>query len=215
MHADLVLLNGHVITVDDAQPAAEAVSVLGNRIIRVGASAEIRDDIGPNTRTIDLGGRALLPGFNDNHNHPMSFGEALSGIDASPSVAPTLAKLQDAFRVAADSTSDGDWLIARGYDDSRLDIHRHPTRQELDVATGGRPALLVRTCGHLAVANTAALGMADIGLTTPDPSGGQIDRDASGEPVGLLRETAIKPVRDVVPPPTVSRIKDHLRAAGQ
>ena len=214
MHADLVFLNGTVITVDAGVPAPEAVAVLGNRIAQVGTTTEIRDAIGPATRVVDLGGRALLPGLNDNHNHPISFGETLSSIDASPNAAPTLAALQDAFRAGAE-TATGDWLVARGYDDSRLDIHRHPTRQELDEATGARPALLVRTCGHLAVANTAALGMADIGLTTPDPSGGQIDRDPSGEPTGLLRETAMKLVRDLIPAPTVAEIKDYLRAAGQ
>src|SRR5215211_5312921 len=144
MHADLVFRNGPVITVNDAQSTGEAVSVIGNRIARVGTDAEIRGDIGPGTRVVDLGGRALLPGLNDNHTHPMSFGEQLGAIDASPGAAATLAALQDAFRAgAAKANGDGGWLIARGYDDTRLDIHRHPTRYELDEATGGRPAVLV------------------------------------------------------------------------
>ena len=106
-------------------------------------------------------------------------------------------------------------MIARGYDDTRLDIHRHPTRYELDEATGGQPALLVRTCGHLAVANSAALAMAGVTRETADPVGGQIDRDAHGEPVGLLRETAMRLVRNLIPEPTTAQIKDHLRAAGK
>jgi predicted amidohydrolase YtcJ len=127
-----------------------------------------------------------------------------------------LAAIQTAFRAAAASAERADqWLIARGYDDTRLDIHRHPTRYELDQATGGRPAILVRTCGHLCVANSAALQLAGVTRDTPDPTGGQIDHDANGEPIGLLRETAQQLVRDLIPEPTVAQIKDHLRAAGR
>jgi predicted amidohydrolase YtcJ len=214
--ADLVLLNANVITIDNTQPTAEAVAVVGNRIARVGSNAEIREEIRPGTRVIDLGGRTLLPGFNDNHTHPISFGIGLGLIDARPAAIPTLAGLQDAFRAASADAGNGrgDWLLARGYDDSRLDVCRHPTRQELDVATGSRPALLTRTCGHLAVANSAALALAGITRDTPDPEGGQIDRDTSGEPTGLLRETAMRLVQDRIPRTTRAQMKDALRAAG-
>src|SRR4051794_33191184 len=191
MSADLVFLNGTAITIEDGQPTAEAVAVVGNRIARVGSNDEMRDEVGPATRVVDLEGRTLLPGFNDNHNHPISYGLGLSLIDARPGTVPTLAALQEAFRAAAATTPtrvrDG-WLQARGYDDSRLDVRRHPTRQELDDVTGGRPAFLTRTCGHLGVANSAALTRAGITRSTPDPEGGQIDRDDRGEPTGLLRE---------------------------
>jgi predicted amidohydrolase YtcJ len=213
--ADLIFLNGPIVTVDDAKPSAEAVAVRGTRIARVGSAEEVRAEAGPGTRVVDLGGRALLPGFNDNHTHPMMFGEALEWIDATPGAAGTLAALQDAFRAAASGRgvrADG-WLLGRGYDDSRLDVRRHPTRHDLDAATGGRPAFLVRTCGHLAVANSAALTRAGIGADTPDPEGGRIDRDERGEPTGVLRETAMELVRRCVPAPSVADIKRHLRAA--
>ena len=216
MNADLVLLNGTIITVDERLPDVSGVAVLNGRIAFAGSEEAARGAIGPETRVVDLEGRALLPGFNDNHNHPMSFGQALSEIDASPMAAPTLAALQSAFREAANrSERPVDWLVARGYDDTRLDIHRHPTRYELDEATGGRPAILVRTCGHLCVANSAALSLAGVNGQTPDPVGGKIDRDDSGEPIGLLRETAQKLVRDLIPEPTVDQIKEHLRLAGR
>jgi predicted amidohydrolase YtcJ len=216
MPADLVFLNGPIITIDDRRPTAEAIAVLGNRISRVGTAEEVRAEIGPATRVVDLGGGALLPGLNDNHNHPISLGQSLSSIDATPAAAPTLAALQNAFREAATRGDGRDgWLVGRGYDDTRLDVHRHPNRSDLDAATGGRPALLVRTCGHLAVANSAALARAAITRATPDPSGGQIDRDEHGEPTGLLRETAIRLVRDLIPPSTRAEMKDYLRAAGR
>jgi predicted amidohydrolase YtcJ len=190
--------------------------VVGNRIARVGSNDELRAEIGPATRVIDLAGSALLPGFNDNHTHPISFGQSLRLIDARPATIPTLADLQDAFRAATKPSTtirDG-WLLARGYDDTRLDIRRHPTRYELDAATGDRPAFLTRTCGHLGVANSAALVLAGITSTTPDPEGGQIDRDERGEPTGLLRETAMSLVQDRLPRPTRAELKDALRAAG-
>ena len=217
MPADLAFINGTIITVDDARPAAEAVAIVGNRIARVGSNDEVRAEIGPGTRVVDLAGRTLLPGFNDNHTHPISYGIGLGLIDARPAAIPTLAGLQDAFRAAAANGMSGrdGWLLARGYDDSRLDVQRHPTRQELDEATGGRPALLTRTCGHLAVANSAALARAGITRETTDPVGGQIDRDGGGEPTGLLRETAIRLVQEQIPRTTRAQMKDALRAAGK
>ncbi|MCC2629709.1 MAG: Amidohydrolase 3 [Thermomicrobiales bacterium] len=218
MPADLVFLNGTVITVDDDQPTASAVAVVGNRIARVGSNDEIRDEVGPATRVVDLEGRTLLAGFNDNHTHPISYGLGLSLIDARPGTVPSLTGLQEAFRAAAMTTPttvrEG-WLLARGYDDSRLDVRRHPTRQELDAATGGRPAFLTRTCGHLGVANSAALARAGITRTTPDPEGGQIDRDKRGEPTGLLRETAMSLIQEQIPRSTRAELKDALRAAGE
>jgi len=216
VHADLVFLNGSIVTVDNANPTAEAVATLGGRITFVGSAEDSRSAVGPRTRVIDLAGRALLPGLNDNHNHPMSFGEMLSSIDGSPGAAPSLAALQAAFRDAATgSRKDAAWLIARGYDDTRLDIHRHPSRYELDEATGNRPAMLVRTCGHMSVVNSAALQTAGITSTTPDPVGGRIERDVSGEATGLLQETAQELVRAHIAPPTISHIKANLRAAGE
>ena len=217
MPADLVFVNGPILTIDDAPPTADAVAVHGNRIGHVGDESAVREEIGAGTRVVDLGGRALLPGFNDNHTHPMSFGQTLGQIDATPRSIRTLAGVQEAFRRASVESGDanGGWLLARGYDDTRLDVHRHPTRWELDEAAGNRPALLIRTCGHLAVANSAALALAGITGDTPDPAGGRIDRDEHGEPTGLLRETAKALVHGRVPPPTRAQIKDHLRAAGE
>ena len=214
MTADFIFRNGPIIAVDQATANAEAVAVQGNRITRVGALDEVLAEAGPDTKTVDLGGRALLPGLNDNHTHPISFGQGLSQIDASPGAAPTLSSVQDAFRRRAGQQPNG-WLIARGYDDTRLDIHRHPTRYELDEAAGDRPAWLVRTCGHLGVANSAALEAAGITRDTADPAGGQIDRDEHGEPIGLLRETAMKLVSAQIPSPTTADMKDFLRAAGK
>ena len=213
MRADLVFLNGTVVTVDAAQPRAEAVAVWRERIARVGSTAEVRDEIGPSTQVVDLDGRALLPGFVDAHAHPVWLGRMLSQIDVSPAAAPTLVGIQDAFRRAAATGRSDEWLLARGYDHFKLDIGRHPTRYELDAVTGPRPALLVRRCAHLAVANSAALELAEVGPTTVDPAGGQIVRDDRGEPTGLLCESAIELVRQIMPAPTRGELKDSILGA--
>ncbi len=219
MAADIVFLNGNVISIDDryADREPEAVAVRGRFIATVGTTAEVRAEIGPTTRVVDLGGRTLLPGLNDNHTHPMSYGESLGQIDATPDAAPTIAALQAAF--AAGSRGEraggrGEWLLGRGYDNTRLAEHRHPTRHDLDSVTRGRPAFLVRTGGHLGVANSAALALAGIDADTPDPVGGTIARDEHGNATGLLMERAMGLVRAVIPPVTKDETKDHLRAAG-
>jgi len=216
MPADLYFTNGPVLTMADGDPVAEAVAVVGNRIVRVGSHADLKSEIGPGTKVVDLGGRALIPGFDDNHTHPIFFGRGLREINARPDALSTLAEVQAAFRAAAGRPADGsgDWLLGRGYDDTRLDIQRHPTRHELDAVTGGRPAFLTRTCGHIGVANSAALALAGIGASTAAPQGGEIDRDERGEPTGVLRETAMQLVQAMIPKPTVAQMKDDLRAAG-
>jgi predicted amidohydrolase YtcJ len=219
MAADILFVNGTLIPIDPAVAAAnpDAVAVRGNTIMAVGRDAEIRALAGPATRVVDLAGRALLPGINDNHTHPMSYGESLGQIDATPDSAPTLADVQHAFAAARGSDGVGHrgaWLLGRGYDDTRLDVRRHPTRWDLDRVTGHQPALLVRTCGHLAVANSAALRLAGIDASTIDPTGGQIDRGDAGEPTGVLRERAISLIREHIPAPTKAEIKVNLRAAG-
>ena len=107
MPADLVFRNGPIITVDDARSQATAVAVRGRRIVRVGDRDDVAGEIGPGTRVVNLGGRPLLPGFNDNHTHPLSFGQALGQIDASPAAVRSLAEIQAAFRAAAGAGADG------------------------------------------------------------------------------------------------------------
>ena len=117
MPADLVFLNGTVITVDDEQPTAEAVAIVGNRIARVGGNDDVRDEVGPATRVVDLAGRTLLPGFNDNHTHPISYGLGLSLIDARPGTVPSLVGFRRRFaprprRRRQPSATGGCWRAA-------------------------------------------------------------------------------------------------------
>lgn len=209
-----IFTGGPILTSNPTQPRVEAVLVTGNIIRAVGALDDVRAIAGPDTEIFDLGGSCLLPGFNDNHTHPLSFGQSLSQVDASPRAVTTLHGILEAFRARHAENADG-WLLGRGYDDTRLDVQRHPTRDELDTVSADRPILLVRTCGHLGVANSAALALAGIDDTTPDPQGGQIDRDARGRATGLLRETALKLVQGVIPEPSLDDLRRYACAAGQ
>jgi predicted amidohydrolase YtcJ len=209
-----IYTGGSIFTADRDNLDVEAILVEGERIRATGALDHVKALSSSSNRTVDLGGAFLAPGFNDNHTHPPKFGESLVQIDASPRTVPTLQRLLDAFRASACSNGVAEWIIGRGYDDTRLDVHRHPTRDELDQVSAEQPILLVRTCGHLGVANSAALAAAGISDTTPDPQGGQIDQDQHGRATGLLRETALKLVQRVEPRPTRADIARYLTSAG-
>ncbi len=209
-----IYTGGSILTSNPAQPRVEAVLVSGHLIRAADTLEAVRAIAPPSTETVDLGESALLPAFNDNHTHPIPFGASLSQVDASPRAVSRLDEILAAFRSRHVEDQSDSWLAGRGYDDTRLDIQRHPTRDELDSVSADRPMLLVRTCGHLGVANTAALRLAGITDTTPDPQGGQIDRDTHGRATGLLRETALKLVQRVIPAPTAAEMRQHIQAAG-
>jgi len=215
MAADLILRNANVVTLDPERPRARAVSIWRGTIVTVGDDETVLTDAGPGTRILDLAGATVLPGFDDAHCHPLGFGLSLEWVDVSPDVAPTLERLLARLAEAAQTLPGDRWLLARGYDDSRLDVRRHPTRWDLDRVTGDRPAIVIRTCGHMLVANSAALARAGIARETPDPEGGRIVRDDTGEPTGLLQERAQELVRRLVPEPSVTDLERALRRAGE
>jgi predicted amidohydrolase YtcJ len=214
MVCDLILHNANILTLDPAQPRARAVAMSHGRILAIGDDPEILGYRTAQTRVLDLGGATVLPGFDDAHCHPLGLGLSLEWVDVSPVAAPTLERLLDEIRKAAQELPPDRWLLARGYDDTRLDVQRHPTRWELDRVTGNRPTIVIRTCGHMLVANSAALARAGITRETPDPEGGRIVRDETGEPTGLLQERAQELVRRLVPEPTVRDLEQALRRAG-
>ena len=214
MGATLILTNGHVHTLDQHRPSATGIAMFGDRILAIGDDETVRQFAGPETRVVDLDGKTVLPGLNDNHCHPLNYGFALGWIDASPAATPTLAGLKQKFAEATKTVKQGEWIRARGYDDTRLDVHRHPTRADLDDVTGDIPAMLTRTCGHMSVVNSAALRLAGIDSSTSDPVGGRVVRDESGEPTGLLQETAQNLVRAHIPETTLEDTKNALIRAG-
>jgi len=191
MQADLVLYNGNIYTMDVTRPRAQAIAITGNRLLAVGHNVEMRAHLAPHTRSIDLQGHTVVPGFIDAHVHFLSYGLSLQQIDLTD--VPTL---EDALaRVAARvvDTPAGHWLHGRGWDHSRWPGGKFPTRRDLDRIAPAHPVFLKRKCGHAGWANSRALELAGITAATPDPPGGVIDRDpATGQPTGILKERAME-----------------------
>lgn len=213
--ADLVLLNGKLVTVDKSMPGASAVAVAGNRILAVGTDNEIRRHIKDGaTRVIDLKGRTALPGFNDSHAHIISVGSALEKVDLSgvDSFEEFARRVKE--RVAV--SKPGEWIEGRGWDQSLLPGLAWPTRQLIDSISPENPVVLSRTDSHSRLVNSVVLKMSGITKETPDPEGGQILRDPStGEPTGVLKENAMGLMRGPDSPADGGREagRRHLRLA--
>lgn len=211
--ADLVLRNGR-IWCGRTDGVVEALAVWQGRVLAAGTEREIAALTGPATRIVDLEGRLATPGLNDSHLHLVSLGMVMDWVDAKPASAPTLDALLAAVAERAKTTPKGEWILSRGYDQTKLDVRRHPYREELDRAAPDHPVMLVRTCGHVSVCNSRALALAGIDETTPTPPGGLIEQE-NGRLTGLLAENARAPVWAVIPPPTEEDIVAAIERGGR
>lgn len=209
----LLFYNGVIHTLAPLHPAPECVLVADDgRIAYVGDLTAVPAD--PRIRRIDLAGRTLLPGFNDAHVHIWKLGLLLTvQVDARGAAAPDLPSIIARFRERAERTPAGQWLTGRGYNEAALPERRHPTRADLDAASTEHPIALTRTCGHMIVANSRALALAGITRETPDPPGGVIVRDDSGEPTGLVQETAMGLITRVMTEPDDDTLAHAICAA--
>jgi predicted amidohydrolase YtcJ len=195
--ADTIYRGGPILTIDDAQPRAEAVAVRNGRIIAVGPASEVMAYRGDDTEILDLGGRTMLPGFVDSHGHVVMGGlQALAANLLSPPDGPVtdIPSLQVALsQWVADNQEIVDrvnLIVGFGYDNSQLAELRHPTREELDAVSADVPIMIVHQSGHIGVANSRALEIAGVTAETEAPPGGVIRRDETGEPNGVLEEYA-------------------------
>ncbi len=210
--ADLILLNGKVVTVDPKDTIVEAVAVKERRIVRVGTSEEVKSLVGEETKIIDLRGKTLLPGFVDTHCHPALGGTETFEVDCRSPPVKSIKEILEKIREKAEKTPKDEWIRARNYNENKLLERRHITRWELDQATPDNPVFISKETGHLYVVNSKALELAGITKDTPDPSGGKIDRDPkTGEATGLLYETAAMKVMKLIPPYDVEQIKKGLK----
>jgi predicted amidohydrolase YtcJ len=192
--ADLVLKNGKIVTLDPARPQAQALAARGGRIVAVGSDAEVAPYVGQKTRVIDLAGRLAVPGLIEGHGHFTGIGEAKLGLElmSVKNWDEIVAMVGEAARKA----KPGEWIVGRGWHQEKWDhppspaVEGFPTHASLDRVSPDNPVLLTHASGHASFANARALQLAKIDRNTPNPPGGEILREASGEPVGLLRETA-------------------------
>jgi predicted amidohydrolase YtcJ len=192
--ATLVLLNGHVVTVDSAKPEAQAVAVAGDRIVAVGTDAEIRRLVTPATRVIDVKGRLVTPGFTDGHGHFMALGETKLELDLT--TARTWDDIVAKVARAAKAAKPGEWILGYGWHQAKWDrlpepaVEGNPVHASLSAVSPNNPVVLEHASGHATFVNANALALAGITKRTANPAGGEIVRDASGEATGLLRESA-------------------------
>jgi predicted amidohydrolase YtcJ len=198
--ADIVLRNGKVYTANDRAPRAEAVAIRGDKIAFVGRNGDAQRLIGPNTKVVDLRGAAVFPGFTDAHVHLAGIGarEMNLNLEGTTSLEDFLARV----KARVDQTRTGQWVTGRGWIETFWKPPVFPTRQDLDRIAPGNPVVLRRADGHASIANSAALRLAGITRTTPAPPGGAINKDAEGEPTGMLIDRAQSLVGRLIPGPT-------------
>jgi predicted amidohydrolase YtcJ len=192
--ADLVIHNGKVVTVDDAMPEAEAVAARGGRIVFVGSSSDAQAFIGPDTEVIDLDGKLMIPGFMEGHAHFMGIGNAMLNVNLMGTT--SYQEVIDRVAAAAAEAEPGEWIIGRGWHQSKWDpmpertVRGFQTHHALSEVTPDNPVYLSHASGHASFANALAMELGGIDRNTPQPEGGEIIMDENGDPTGIFVERA-------------------------
>jgi predicted amidohydrolase YtcJ len=196
--ADLVITHARIWTVDSAHPEAQAVAILGDRIVAVGTEGEIAAWRGSKTKTVDAQGKLVLPGFNDSHTHFVTGGAQLDNVQLNDASSPQ--EFVRRIGERAKKTPKGSWILGGDWDETKWTPPTLPTKDLIDPVTGDTPVFVSRYDGHMGLANSAALRAAGITTQTPDPPGGAIVRDAQGNPTGALKDAAQDILFKSVPP---------------
>jgi predicted amidohydrolase YtcJ len=209
--ADLVLINGHVYTVDNARPIVTAFAVRGGRIVFIGSDAEARALAARSTRVIDLHGATVLPGFTDAHAHLLGLGDELRRVNLAGST--SYQQVIDRVKAWAKDVKPGEWILGRGWDQNRWPVKEFPTHEALSRAFPDNPVVLERIDGHADLANAKAMELAHINTATPEPSGGRIVRLPTGAPSGVFVDNAESLVERAIPPSTRADTRKAILAA--
>jgi predicted amidohydrolase YtcJ len=215
--ADVIFLHGNIYTgVAGASSfqeikRVEAMAIRGDRIQAAGKEDEILKLKGPQTEVINLGGHFVMPGFNDAHLHLANAG--FERLTVNLVGVRSLTEFRDRIRARVETAGAGEWIVGGGWDHTLWPVKELPSRWDIDEVTTDHPVFLQRVDGHIAVANTRALQLASITIASKDPAGGKIDRDSTGQPTGILRETARQAVAGVIPKPTHDKRRQALEAA--
>ncbi len=207
--ADLVLLEGNILTMNPKQPKAQAVAVQGNKIIQVGTNQSISKLIGKNTNVIRLGSKTVLPGFIDTHIHVADYGRLLTWLNLENAL--SIKEIQNLLSQRTKQTAKGKWILGRGWNQNRFAEKRPPTRFDLDKVSPENPVVLYHQSGQMCVVNSKALEAAGIG--NQDNVG--IEKNPAGEPTGILRDDATNLVWNQIPQPTQQELYDATKMALQ
>jgi predicted amidohydrolase YtcJ len=217
--ADLIITNAKIWTVDKTRPRAEALAVLGDRIVAVGSAGEVDTWHGPQTKVLDAQGKLLLPGFNDAHVHFMDGGDHLQAVQLKDAASPE--EFARKIGERAKTTAKGEWIIGGDWDEQKWSPPNLPVKELIDPVTPDTPVWVNRYDGHESLANSVTLRLAGITAKTADPAGGEIVRDAQGNPTGVLKDAAQDLVNKVMPPMTpahrmraIHQAMDHAASLG-
>ncbi len=192
--ADLVLRNGKLITLESSAPQAQALAARGGKITAIGTNQQMQAFIGPSTKVIDLGGRLAIPGFIEGHGHFMGLGSSKMVLNLRD--VKNWDQIVAMVAAAAREAKPGAWILGRGWHQAKWDpppspnVQGFPLHDALSKASPHNPVLLTHASGHAGFANAEAMRLAGIDKNTPNPPGGEILKDAQGNPIGLLNETA-------------------------
>lgn len=213
---DLIFINGVVHTMDKNKTTAEAVAVKGERVEFVGTNEEVLKLKTEDTKVVDLEGKTLVPGFNDSHMHLLSYGYSLTmtNLIGTKSLEEVLERTREFIK--KNDMPAGKWVRGRGWNQDYFSGDKvFPTRYDLDKISTEHPICLTRTCGHVIIINTKALEILGIDRNTPQFDGGHFDLDENGDPLGIFREDAMRPVYDAIPSPSLEEIKRMILAASR
>jgi hypothetical protein len=210
----LVLRNGKIVTVDDAKPEARALAAREGLIVAVGSEEEIEPYIGEDTRVIDLEGMLAVPGLIEGHGHYTSWGASLMELELRH--ARSWEEILEIVAEAADHAPPGEWIVGRGWHQDKWDrrpspsVEGLPTHQSLSAVSPENPVFLSHTSGHGVFVNAKAMELSGISRESNDPPGGEIVRDAQGNPIGMLREAAAQPARDALAKYRAARPREEI-----
>lgn len=206
-----VYVNGCIVTMSDASPEASAFGVLGDRFWIVGSDEDVRRWAGSDADVVDLGGKTVIPGLLETHNHLSWFSMRLEWVDCSTPLNRTIEDVKRGIKEKINTVKPGEWVVGHSFDDTMVEDMRPLTRYDLDEASPDNPVFVSHVCGHLGYANSKALELAGYGPDTPQPQGGEIHKDENGVPTGLLKEgSAMLPVMAHYPKHTVAECKELL-----
>ena len=208
--ADSVYVNGNIYTVEDQQPKARAMAIIGQKLVYVGNDKGAKKFVGPQTKVVDLKGKTVLPGLIEGHMHYTREGASLLQVNAFwlPKE-EIIAKI----KAEADKLPAGTWIVGTGWNQEVWPDRKFPNKADLDAVAPNHPVSLTRTDGHALWVNSKGLEMAGIDKTTATPEGGVIEKDASGELTGMFFENSMAMVRNKITPLSTERLKEAILLA--
>ena len=213
--ADMVLINGKVVTVETAQPEAQAIAIAGDKIAAIGSTADIKRHVGPNTQVIDLKGQLVIPGFIEGHGHFTGVG--LAQLNLNLMNTQSWDEIVKMVADAAKTAKPGQWIYGRGWHQEKWtsrpepNVEGFPVHHSLSKVSPDNPVVLTHASGHASFANAKAMELSKVTGQTPNPQGGDFLKDAQGNPTGLFRETASRLIRGGTGEPRLAADEEEAR----